>query len=178
MVLNLKNLEDKEIRKLMLKEVNKDITNEIIYLSKRLEDSKKEIYIELLKKATESGNADTLAAEILNKSCLKQVMPRRTPSGGMILARVPRGANLTLAEGEFNRFYLRGICLKAISDGKKIEVYRAKEVLNPRIESQKLIGKIVSPDKLLEDLRKNIGLDTALGLPKGPNSGLSGKLIN
>jgi hypothetical protein len=40
-----------------------------------------------------------------------------------------------------------------------------------------LIGKIIECDKLLNDLRENIGMDTILGLPPGPNSGLSVELI-
>ena len=57
-----------------------------------------------------------------------------------------------------------------------IEVYRAKEVTNPRSESERKIGTIVDPKKLLDDLRANPGVDTALGLPSGPNSGLSVKI--
>jgi hypothetical protein len=55
-------------------------------------------------------------------------------------------------------------------------VYRAKEVVNPRAESVALIGKSLPAKQLLDDLRTNIGTDTALGLPPGPNSGLSVKL--
>ena len=62
-------------------------------------------------------------------------------------------------------------------DGNKIQIYRARESSNPRQESIKLIGIEVNPEKLLADLRTNIGVDTVLGLPAGPNSGLSGKLI-
>lgn len=52
-------------------------------------------------------------------------------------------------------------------------VYRAKEVANPRAESMALIGRSLPVTQLLDDLRVNIGTDTALGLPPGPNSGLS-----
>ena len=55
-------------------------------------------------------------------------------------------------------------------------VYRAKEVVNPRAESVALIGKSLLAKQLLDDLRSNIGTDAALGLPPGPNSGLSVKL--
>jgi hypothetical protein len=55
-------------------------------------------------------------------------------------------------------------------------VYRAKEVANPRPESTALIGKSLPANRLLDDLRANVGTDTALGLPPGPNSGLSVKL--
>ncbi len=82
-----------------------------------------------------------------------------------------------MAEGEFNRFYARGLCRRAIAEGiEALVVYRAKEVVNPRAESVALIGKSLPAKQLLEDLRAHIGTDTALGLPPGPNSGLSVKL--
>ena len=54
--------------------------------------------------------------------------------------------------------------------------YRAKQVSNPRPELEALIGQSIDPAKLLNDLQTKIGVDTALGLPAGPNSGLSAKL--
>ncbi len=90
---------------------------------------------------------------------------------------MPVTAPETLAEGEFNRFYARGLCRRAMAQGiESLLVYRAKEVVNPRPESVALIGKSLPVKQLLEDLRANIGTDTALGLPPGPNSGLSVKL--
>jgi hypothetical protein len=86
-------------------------------------------------------------------------------------------AHEMLAEGEFNRFYIRALCLRAIEDGiPDVVVYRAKPVENPRSESQQKIDEHVSPEALLRDLRIHPGVDTALGLPPGPNSGLSVRL--
>ena len=83
----------------------------------------------------------------------------------------------TLAEGEFNRFYLRALCRRAVEDGvPNLTVYRAKAVRVPRAESQALVGKAIGAQALLQDLRAHPGTDTALGLPPGPNSGLSAKL--
>ena len=87
-------------------------------------------------------------------------------------------ASEVFAEGEFNRFYIRALCKRVISDNKgRLEIYRAKQVSNPRIESEMMIGRIIDPSKLLDDLRTNIGVDTVLGLPCGPNSGLSIRII-
>lgn len=61
-------------------------------------------------------------------------------------------------------------------EGKVLIVYRAKNVTNSRPESQMKIGQTFNPHQLLKDLRENIGTDTALGLPAGPNSGLSVQL--
>jgi hypothetical protein len=42
-----------------------------------------------------------------------------------------------------------------------------------RAESEQKIGQRIAAEALLRDLRAHPGLDTALGLPPGPNSGLS-----
>lgn len=47
-----------------------------------------------------------------------------------------------------------------------------------RSASEAMIGSHIDPHALLEDLRTHQGIDTALGLPPGPNSGLSVKLPN
>jgi hypothetical protein len=105
---------------------------------------------------------------------MKTEETRRAASGKTTVAKVPVTAPDTLAEGEFNRFYCRGVCLRAISEGKThVRVYRAKHVDNPRPESQAKIGALAEAEKLLSDLRANPGVEPALGIPPGPNSGLS-----
>jgi len=49
-------------------------------------------------------------------------------------------------------------------------------VENPRPQSEALIGSTVDSQKLLLDLRQSIGVEPALGVPPGPNSGLSIKI--
>ncbi|MFN0083797.1 MAG: hypothetical protein ACKVX9_00275 [Blastocatellia bacterium] len=43
-----------------------------------------------------------------------------------------------LSEWEFNRFYMQALCRRAIDEGKKFEVYRAKPPEVPREASKKL----------------------------------------
>jgi hypothetical protein len=108
---------------------------------------------------------------------LNATVQRKKPTGGYTTAKVPINAPDMMAEGEFNRFYARGLCLRAIAEGiPTVTVYRAKEVNNPRPESEALIGTHVSAEQLLQDLRQHTGTDTDLGLPGGPNSGLSVRL--
>ena len=134
-------------------------------------------YPNLLRSADAHGNDGSLASELHVAGRMNATEQRKKPKGGFTTAQVPVTAPETLAEGEFNRFYIRGLCKRATLEGVlALVVYRAKPVDNPRPESQALIGRQVSVSQLLSDLRQNIGIDTALGLPAGPNSGLSVRL--
>lgn len=165
---------DHKTRELMINEVELDINNKKLYLSPRLSDFGKKQYPQLLKNAILEGNETTLAANIKAQNCLNLTELRNTNQGTKKIVSVPVNACETLAEGEFNRFYIRALCRRVIEEELgTLEIYRAKQVSTPRIESQIMIGKIVNPEKLLNDLRTNIGVDTVLGLPPGPNSGLS-----
>ena len=58
-----------------------------------------------------------------------------------------------------------------------MQVYRAKAVAVPRAESEAKIGTMIDVQALLNGRRIHQGMDTALGLPPGPNSGLSVRLV-
>ena len=143
-----------------------------VYLIIGLQD-----YNDLLTEAIKSYDDAWLANQLRENGRLNRTEEKRKPSGGTTTAKVPVTAPDTLAEGEFSRFYARGLCLRAIADGiGKVVVYRAKEVKHPRTKSQEMIGKEIDAEALLNDLRINTGVDTALRLPPGPNSGLSVQL--
>jgi hypothetical protein len=174
MQFNFKNLDDKT-REMMEKELDFDLGQGKLYPSKRFNQEGKNIYPSLLREAIRAGNEQTLAMSLTpNFFETKEI---RITKNGPISAQIPITANITLAEGEFNRFYMRALCILASEDSHLLKVYRAKQVSNPRIESEQMIGNNVDPKALLKDLRTNIGIDTFLGLPKGPNSGLSVELI-
>lgn len=160
----------------MLAEVEHDISRGALYRSARLTDAGWAAYAGLLKEAIRSGDDATLTASLRKPGYWLDQEQSRSSKGKVYWKKVPVNAPDTLAEGEFNRFYLRGLCQVALETGTGIVVYRAKEVANPRAESQALIGKTLDPVSLLADLRAHTGVDTALGLPPGPNSGLSGRL--
>ncbi|BDZ71421.1 hypothetical protein [Methanobacterium petrolearium] len=168
MGMKLLNLEDEGIRTLMLDEINSDIAQNKLYMGKDLKPEYENVYTDLLKEAVSNGDSDSLADEIVDNSCLLEY--KMTKSGPR---KVPKDAHTKLAEGEFNRFYIRALCMKAIEDNFGLEVYRAKDVQNVRSTSQELIGQTVDPEQTLEDLRENIGKYTSSGIPGGPNSGLS-----
>lgn len=174
MKFNFENL-DSDTRELMTKEINSDISNKVLYSSKRFNDNGIKLYPQLLLEAVNTGDEESLAIALKQNNCFAEKEPRNGKNG-ITYAKVPDTANQTLAESEFNRFYIRGLALKAIASGQILIVYRARYSENPRAASEELIGIEVSAEKLLDDLRNNIGVDTSLGLPPGPNSGLSVKL--
>jgi hypothetical protein len=108
---------------------------------------------------------------------VQRAEPRRQRAGGFALVKVPYNAARTIAEEEFNRFYMRAVCRLALEEGvHDVEVYRARASRHPRPESEELIGKRLNAQALLDDLRERTGTDTLLRVPPGPNSGLSVRL--
>lgn len=85
----------------------------------------------------------------------------------------PVSAADTLGEGEFNRYYMCSVCRLALDNrDETVRAYCAKAAQHPRPESQAFDGRLM-PTQALDDLRGSVGVDTALGLPAGPNSGMS-----
>ena len=176
MSLNLLNL-DERTRSFMLSEIESDITGGTLYISPRLSAHGRQEYVGLLKQAVAGYDDTWLANSLRAGGSINLEEQRRKPKGGFTVARVPATAPDTLAEGEFNRFYVRGLCLRALEDGvSDLIVYRAKEVMSPRRESELMIDTSIDARALLQDVRTHTGVDTALQLPPGPNSGLSVRL--
>lgn len=164
-------------RQYMHGEVNFDFENAKIYYSKFLKNGLQDKWDEILLSAVNEYDEAWLEKQIEVNQILVNSYERKKPSGGFTIAKVPYTAPQTLAEGEFNRFYCRGLCARAIEEDKMVQVYRGKQVSNARSASEAMIGKVVDPRALLEDLRVNIGVDSAFRLPAGPNSGLTIKLV-
>jgi hypothetical protein len=173
MGLRYENLDD-TTRRYMLEEITHDIEAGTLYMSPRLSAQGKTDWVPLLREACESGSDETLASALRGSGRLNDFETRRTRSGGTSSVRVPITAPATLAEGEFNRFYARGVCRRVLQSGQsEVQVYRAKAVMSPRPESQARIGTRVNAASLLDDLRNSPGVEPALGIPPGPNSGLT-----
>jgi hypothetical protein len=176
MPLTYLNLDDRT-RHFMLEEIDMDANAGKIYLSSYLSPTGQADWPALLRRAAQSETDGWFGAQLRLSSRLNTMGQRRKPKGGgYTMVRVPITAHETLSEGEFNRFYIRGLCRRAIADNiPDVIVYRAKAVDNPRPESQHKIGAHEDPAILLRDLREHVGVETSSGFP-GPNSGLSVKL--
>lgn len=168
---------DAVTRAAMLTEIEHDIAAGALYLTPRLAPQGVNDYPDLLRDAVQAGDDGTLAGALSSYGRLLTHETARHPKGGPnIVKKVPGTAAQTMAEGEFNRYYARGVCVRALAEigpQATVTIYRARESLNPRAESVALVGTTPSGAALLEDLRTHIGMDTALHLPPGSNSGLS-----
>ena len=169
---------DEITRSFMLSEVDLDLSHEKLYMSPRLNELGEQNYVSLLKEAIEHHNDAWLAQQLHSGGYMKENEQRKKRGGGFTTAKVPVNAPDILSEGEFNRYYARGLCVRAIDeDIDQVEVYRGKQVNQPRPESEAMLGKKLSAKALLEDLRKSIGVEPALGLPPGPNSGITIRMV-
>lgn len=176
MAFTFENL-DAPTRHGMEQEVDRDVAAGTLYISPRLNAQGRAQWSALLREAARNHDEVWLAEQLRRGGLLNTHEERRTPKGGTTTAEVPVTAPETLAEGEFNRFYARGLCVRAVGAGiAEVEVYRGKPVAAPRAESQAMLGKRIPAAALLNDLRVSQGVEPALGLPPGPNSGLTVRL--
>jgi hypothetical protein len=161
-------------RALMLEELEYDQARHQLHISPYLSGQGIHDYSELLREAIEHGNDETLAASLSQHRRIARTAHRRNPEGGYSIVTVPNNAAEMLAQDAFNRYYIRAVCRRAIEEGhNQVVVYRARSVDRPRPTSEALIETTVDPAALLEDLRTHPDQEPALGIPAGPNSGLS-----
>ena len=174
MGLHLENL-DAITRDFMLREFEADEVSGRLNPSNYFAEEGITRFPTLLRDAIVSGDDESLASALSAPGFFRSHYQRKTPSGGTAMSAVPRTASVTFSEGEFNRFYIRALCLRAIEGGGTVEVYRARASSSARQESEALIGQTLSAADLLEDLRTHIG-EAPMLLPC-VNSGLSVRLL-
>lgn len=168
---------DERTRRLMLDEVAHDEARNRLHISPYLSGQGVRDFPELLKEAIRNGDDETLTAELERYRRIARTSHRRQPQGGYSIVTIPSNAAETIAADAFNRYYIRALCRRALEDGlEELVVYRAKPVENPRARSEELLESTVDPRALLEDLRQHPGEETEMGIPGGPNSGISVRL--
>lgn len=174
---NYENLDDAPTtRLLMLDEINGDVTDGRLYLGKRLTPAGQAAWPDLLQEAAKERDWRWLSVAVDEPSYWLPTEEYQR-SGIPRIRKVNRhAATRMLAGDEFTRFYLRGVCRRAMDEERRLGVVRLREVSSPSAESEAKIGNEVPAGELLADLRRNVGLDTFLGIPRGPNSGLGVRL--
>lgn len=167
---------DDRVRELMLEEINADEKAGALYFSGKLSSAGRRDYPAHLREAARAGTEVTLADRLRQPG---QLNPRQAPQqrGRTVsVPKMPENAEETLAEGEFNRFYIRALCLRALETGRDtVIVHRAKVVAEPRPGSEERVGTEIQARALLEDLRESIGKTPRFKLPEA-GSGLSVRL--
>ncbi|HKO16827.1 MAG TPA: hypothetical protein VJU87_11360 [Gemmatimonadaceae bacterium] len=166
---------DPATRRAALAELDADRNAGHVLVSERLRPGTQQRYVELLYDALRYY--DDLWLEERIGDLLVGFEMRRTPSGGQTTARLPADAARMLAESDFNRYYMRGVCVRAIEQGEpNVLVYRARLSLEPRATSSELEGKLLDAKDLLEELRGATRATLIAATLGRPNSGLSVKL--
>jgi hypothetical protein len=172
MTLELNNLEDSGVREKVLAEFDRDVAADELFLSERLSPEGAAAYPGLLREAIQGGTDGTLQLELEGPGMLNSHDKPHMRQGKLVTPKMNKRAPQMIAEGEFNRFYIRGLCLVIQEeDSNQVEVYRARESTWARPESEALIGQLLDAADLLIDLRTHIGEEPTL-LPD-VNSGLS-----
>jgi hypothetical protein len=171
MAFNFRDLNE-DTRHFMVEEIERAIREDNLYFSKRFNQTGHKEWPVLLLEAAKEHNEHWLAYQLETKGLIKGLEGSRTPSGRYTLKHVPHTAAETIAEGQFNRYYILGLCRQALVKGKaQVVVYRAKEVSSPRAKSTQIIGQSRAPSELIEQIRP---LQSSLGHELlQPNSGLS-----
>ncbi|WP_312399747.1 hypothetical protein [Sphingobacterium sp.] len=166
---NFLNL-DQNVRSIMLSEINTDIETDNLYFSDRLNDTGKENYTNFLIDSVKNSDEEEFEmlldfATHFNPTSLRQGKIVKTPSN----------ASTILCQSEFNRYYIRAVCVHAMAnDINEVEIYRARESSWSRPGSEAKIGNKISAQDLLDDLRSSVGVEPKL-MPE-VNSGLSVKI--
>ncbi len=157
----------------MLEELDYDLARQQIHISPYLSGQGVHDFTELLREAITNGSEVTLKQALDQKRRITRAAPRKMADGFQIVS-VPSNAAEMIADDAFNRYYIRALGRRALADGiEHLVVYRARSVQTPRPQSEALVETAVDPAALLEDLRQHTGEETALGIPGGPNSGIS-----
>jgi len=174
MPLHYDNL-DPTTRRHALAELDGDIAGGSFHASDRLRPTAVGDYQKLLRDAIRYY--DDLWLEERAGDLLVDFETRQTKSGGTTTAKIPEMASRMLAEGDFNRYYMRGVAVRALQEGRELEVYRARLSLEPRPESAELEGHRFSPQEVLDQLRGLSGPDPMVPRLGRVNSGLSVRMV-
>jgi hypothetical protein len=160
----------------MLAELEADLADGSLYRSPQLSEEGLEHYHRLLRAAilagTEASFAEALTAQDAVRPPSRWQHPREVGPAEALVELTSR-----LAEREFHRFYIRGLCRRALEQGvDTLVIYRARPADTGRSPSDAMIGVRIDASSLLEDLRGTFCSLPPHGLPQCRDPGLSVRL--
>lgn len=156
-----------EVRQHMLIEIQEDIDANQLYKSERLNPFGKNKYPQALLNAASSGTEQDFIKSLPLSTCFNS---KEIVKG--VSKKMASNAATLLCQMEFNHYYMRGVCIEAISHSEEyVEIYRARHSSVPRPNSDMLIGTNLLAATLLDELRKSAGMQPSV-FPD-INSGLS-----
>lgn len=128
-----------------------------VYVGKRLNERGERTYLDALSDSLKTGTPSTLQD-------LLEPVPGDLWIESIIAingrtSTTPYTAPATLAEGEFNRYYMRAICLRALAEGDgQVTVRRGKAVSNPRSDPSVKVKErdVLDANAVLEDIRRHL----------------------
>lgn len=171
---NFVNLDD-ATRAAMIDAIEEAERTDNIYYSTRFNEAGRRQWLPLLKQAAREHDEHWLAYQLEADGLMKGFEGARKPTGGYTVKHVPHTAAETMAEGQFNRFYILGLCRRARAEGvPSLVVYRARESEAARPESDALVGASLSIDEIESQLKET---KASFNSPLvKPNSGISVRL--
>ena len=175
MPLQYQNL-DPTTRRYAITELDADLTTGAFHASERLRPTAIAEYQRYLHEAIRYYDDRWLEEHA--SDLLVDFEHRRTRSGGQTTAKVPDMAARMLTEGDFNRYYMRGVAMRALAENRDVvEVYRGRLSMEPRSDSAQLEGRRLPAAEVLLYLRGQPTSDAAVTALGRPNSGLSVRLV-
>lgn len=161
---------DEQTRLNMIAELELDIKTGMFYEPLSMTDYGLMNYKRVLRICFEKGNVETLV-----KSLITDFFKHKNSKGH----KIPSNINEMTAFNDFNRYYIRALLLRAISENRILYIYRAKKVKNERKQSETVINNVYFDERqmrnmlsLFRDYRKLFALKSQHVLLK-PSSGLS-----
>ena len=161
---------DEETRDLMVEEIMDDAENDRLYMSARLRESGSAMWPDLLSIAARGGSPQSLADRT------RALFETHTATG----RKMPDNAPEYLAFSEFNRYYMRAVCLRAAMEGRThVRVCRARHPKKPTPASEEMLGEVRPAAELLDYLRSNdYGDNPRYGRLGRGGSGISVELVH
>lgn len=145
------------------------------FLHPRLNEAGRARWMSLLRDALQYHTDVWLERELIRRNCFVATEYLKSTMGGKTVTRAINREQIAkaLAEGEFNRFYLRGLCLAAKTKGYTHLIVTQGRILPGTVpQGRDYVGAPVEAAPLLQTLRASTfkQIDTALGAPEGLTS--------